>query len=48
MQGEDTDHGTATFHNTELVGPISTGGEAWVATPELFGPRNAGQVEGVA
>jgi hypothetical protein len=48
MQGEDTDHGTAAFHSTELVGLILTGGEARVATPELFGPRNAGQVEGAA
>jgi hypothetical protein len=45
MQGEDGDQGTWIFHKTELVGLILTGGVASDATPELFGPRNAGQVE---
>jgi hypothetical protein len=47
MHGEDGDQGTWTFHKTELVGLISMGGVASSATPELLGPRNAGQLGGV-
>ncbi len=43
MQGEEGDHGAWIFHNTRLVGPILVGGLASVETPELFGPRKAGQ-----
>jgi hypothetical protein len=42
MHGDDGDQGTWIFHKTEFVGPILTGGAPSVATPELFGPRNAG------
>ena len=45
MQGEDGDHGTSVFHNSPLVRLIFTGGLAWGATPELFGPRNWGHWE---
>src|SRR5579863_7524823 len=47
MHGEDGDQGTCTFHKTEFEGPISMGGLASAATPELLGPRNPGQA-GVA
>jgi hypothetical protein len=43
MHGEEGDQGTASFHSTELDGPILVGGVASWATPELFGPRNEGQ-----
>ena len=43
MQGEEGEKGTSTFQSTRLVGPILTGGLASAATPELFGPRKAGQ-----
>jgi len=46
-QGEEGDQGTWIFHTTPLVGPMLTGGVASRLTPELFGPRNAGQA-GVA
>src|ERR1051326_4349735 len=44
MHGEETDQGTGIFHRTEFVGLILIGGLDWVETPELFGPRNAGQI----
>ena len=47
MHGDDGDQGTWIFHKTEFVGLILMGGVASLATPELFGPRNAGQA-GVA
>jgi len=47
MHGDEGDQGTWTFHKTELLGLMSMGGVAPVATPELLGPRNPGQA-GVA
>src|SRR5580692_8062964 len=47
MHGDDGDQGTCTFHNTELLGLMSVGGVPPSPTPELLGPRNAGQA-GVA
>jgi hypothetical protein len=43
MHGEDGDQGTWTFHKTEFVGLTLMGGAPPSATPELFGPRKAGQ-----
>src|SRR5262245_9026560 len=40
--GDDMPLGTATFHFTFLVGPISTGGFCPSATAEPPGPRNCG------
>src|SRR6266568_922606 len=45
-QGEEGDHGTSIFHRTPLVGLIVNGGLASAAIPELFGPRNCGQLGG--
>src|SRR6266571_1331937 len=45
-QGEEGDHGTSIFHRTPLVGLIFNGGLASAAIPELFGPRNCGQLGG--
>src|SRR5712691_7143964 len=46
MHGEDGDHGISVFHATLFVGPIFMGGFASAETPELFGPRKAGQAGG--
>src|SRR5262245_24884646 len=43
MIGEESPLGVETFHFKFLSGPNSTGGFAWSATPEPFGPRNRGQ-----